>query len=54
VCLSQIFICKDGTTTFTSEAPLELIKAQLNKTADVVDLGNKNVAFSVNLLREIR
>src|SRR5207253_5763878 len=44
---SQIYICKDGVTKFTSEAPLELIKAQNNKTTGVVDLGTKNVAFSV-------
>ncbi|MGZ3931523.1 MAG: YceI family protein [Bacteroidia bacterium] len=46
-CFSQIFFCKDGQTTFTSEAPLELIKAQNNKTTGVVDASTKNVAFSV-------
>ena len=46
---SQMFICKDGITKFTSEAPLELIKAQSNKTAGVIDCGTKNVAFSVDI-----
>ncbi|MES2681191.1 MAG: YceI family protein [Bacteroidota bacterium] len=48
-CSSQIFMCKDGLTKFTSEAPLELIKAQSNKTAGVIDAPNKNVAFSVDV-----
>src|SRR3954469_13880683 len=43
----QIFMCKDGSTKFTFEAPLEMIKAQSNKTLGVVDFGTKNVAFSV-------
>lgn len=46
---SQIYISKDGTTKFTSEAPLELIKAQSGKTTGVVDFGTKNVAFSVEI-----
>jgi polyisoprenoid-binding protein YceI len=46
---SQIYLCKDGITKFTSEAPLELIKAQSGKTAGVVDFGTKNVAFSVEV-----
>ncbi len=44
---SQIYICKDGITKFTSEAPLELIKAQSNKTNGVLDETTKSVAFSV-------
>ena len=44
---SQIYTCKDGITKFTSEAPLEMIKAQSNKTMGVIDCPNKNVAFSV-------
>ncbi len=44
---SQVYLCKDGLTKFTSEAPLELIKAQSNKTNAVVDEATKNVAFSV-------
>lgn len=44
---SQAFICKDGITKFTSEAPLELIKAQSNKTSGVLDVATKNVAFTV-------
>lgn len=43
----QIFICKDGIIKFTSEAPLELIKAQSNKTSGVLDATTKNIAFSV-------
>jgi polyisoprenoid-binding protein YceI len=46
---SQIYSCKDGNTKFTSEAPLELIKAQSNKTIGVLDCTNKNVAFSVDV-----
>jgi polyisoprenoid-binding protein YceI len=44
---SQVYICKDGITKFTSEAPLELIKAQSGKTAGAIDCANKNVAFSI-------
>ena len=46
---SQIYMCKDGLTKFTSEAPLELIKARSNKTQGVVDIPNKNVVFSVDI-----
>jgi polyisoprenoid-binding protein YceI len=46
---SQIYSCRDGVTKFTSEAPLELIKAQSNKTIGVVDYGTKNVAFSIDV-----
>ena len=49
VCSSQVFLCKDGLTKFTSEAPLELIKAQSNKTAGAIDASNKNVAFSIDI-----
>ncbi len=49
LCFSQIYTCKDGLTKFTSEAPLELIKAQSNKTAGAVDCGTKNVAFSIQV-----
>jgi hypothetical protein len=45
--LAQIYMCRDGNTRFTSEAPLEMIKAQSNKTVGAVDFGNKNVAFAV-------
>ncbi len=44
---SQISVCKDGITKFTSEAPLELIKAQSDKTSGVIDPASKSVAFSV-------
>lgn len=44
---AQIFLCKDGNTKFTSEAPLELIKAQSNKTSGVLDCATKNVAFTI-------
>jgi polyisoprenoid-binding protein YceI len=46
---SQKFMCKDGVTKFTSEAPLELIKAESNKTAGVIDIKSKNVAFSIEV-----
>lgn len=46
---SQIYMCHDGTTKFTSEAPLELIKAKSDKTAGVIDCTTKNVAFSVDI-----
>ena len=46
---SQVYLGKDGSTKFTSEAPLELIKAQSGKTNGVVDFGTKNVAFSVEV-----
>jgi hypothetical protein len=45
----QIFMCKDGFTKFVSEAPLELIKAQSNKTIGAVDVSNRNVAFSIEI-----
>ena len=44
---AQLYICKDGLIKFTSEAPLELIKAQSNKTNGVIDAATKMVAFSV-------
>lgn len=46
---SQIYLCKDGDTRFTSEAPLELIKAHSNKTKGVIDCSTKNVAFSIDV-----
>jgi polyisoprenoid-binding protein YceI len=46
---SQIFMSKDGITKFTSEAPLELIKAQSNKTIGVIECASKNVAFSIDV-----
>lgn len=46
---AQIFTCVDGISKFTSEAPLELIKAQSYKTKGVVDAKTKNVAFSVDM-----
>jgi len=45
--IGQTFVGKDGITKFTSEAPLELIKAQSNKTQGVIDFKTKNVVFSV-------
>lgn len=47
--LSQVYVCKDGHTKFTSEAPLELIKAQSDKTNGVVDCATKNVAFAIDI-----
>ncbi|MBX3165463.1 MAG: YceI family protein [Bacteroidetes bacterium] len=46
---AQIYVCKDGVTNFTSEAPLELIKARSQKTNGVLDCATKNVAFSVDI-----
>lgn len=43
----QIFYCKDGQTSFTSEAPLELIKAQNTKSTGVLDAATKNVSFTM-------
>jgi len=45
----QIYSCRDGMTKFTSEAPLELIKAQTNRTIGVLDCATKNVAFSIDI-----
>lgn len=47
ISFGQAYLCKDGNTTFTSEAPLELIKAQSNKAAGGLDLTTKSVAFSI-------
>ena len=49
VCTGQVFTCKDGLTKFTSEAPLELIKAESHQTIGVVDCTTKNVAFSIDI-----
>lgn len=44
---SQIYMTKTGSTKFVSEAPLELIKAQTDKTTGVLDISTKSVAFSI-------
>lgn len=44
---AQVYVCKDATIKFTSEAPLELIKAQSSKAGGALDISNKNVAFSI-------
>ncbi len=46
---AQLYICKDGTTKFTSEAPLELIKAESKKTAGAIDCKARTLAFSVDV-----
>jgi len=46
---SQVLVCKDGTTAFKSEAPLELIQAKTNKTSGAVDQKAKTVAFAVDI-----
>lgn len=46
---AQVYSCRDGITKFTSEAPLELIKAQTNRTIGALDLKSKNVAFSIDI-----
>lgn len=48
-CQSQVFVCKDGLIKFTSEAPLELIKAQSSKASGALDCSNKNVLFMINI-----
>jgi len=47
--VGQIFTCKDGNIKFTSEAPLELIKAESKKAVGVIDVKTKNVAFSIDV-----
>jgi len=47
--VGQVFTCKDGVTKFTSEAPLELIKAESNRTIGVINCATKNVAFSIDI-----
>lgn len=44
---AQVYMCKDGVTKFVSEAPLELIKAQSNKTSGALETSTKSVAFSI-------
>jgi polyisoprenoid-binding protein YceI len=46
---AQVYICKDGITRFVSEAPLELIKAQSNKTVGAIDFKTRNVAFAIDV-----
>lgn len=46
---AQVFVCKDALIKFTSEAPLELIKAQSSKASGALDASNKNVLFMVNI-----
>lgn len=46
---AQIYSCKDGHIGFTSEAPLEMIKAQSTKAIGALDCTNKNVVFSINI-----
>jgi hypothetical protein len=46
---AQVFSCRDGLTKFTSEAPLELIKAQSNKTIGGLDAASRNVMFSIEI-----
>lgn len=49
ITIGQTYLCKDGNTKFTSEAPLELIKAQSNKTVGGLDIITKSVAFSISI-----
>lgn len=48
-CHAQVFVCKDGLIKFTSEAPLELIKAQSSKASGALDCSNKNVLFMISI-----
>jgi len=47
--IAQIYSCKNGTLSFVSEAPLELIKAESKKLTGGLDLTAKNFAFSVDI-----
>lgn len=49
IAFSQIYVCKDGSIKFTSEAPLELIKAENTKSKGVLDASTKNIVFSVQI-----
>ena len=46
---AQILICRDGLTSFKSEAPLELIQAKSGKTSGAIDTKAKTVAFTVEV-----
>ncbi len=46
---AQVFFSKDASIKFTSEAPLELIKAQSSKASGALDCSTKNVAFAVGV-----
>jgi polyisoprenoid-binding protein YceI len=48
--LGQIFTCRDGYSKFTSEAPLEVIKAESNDVNGILDCNSKNVAFSIDII----
>lgn len=43
----QIWHLKDGTISFQSDAPLELIKAKSTKLRGVIDLANRSFSFSI-------
>ncbi len=47
--LAQVYMCRDGVTKFVSEAPLELIKAQSNKTIGALNCNTREVAFSIEM-----
>jgi hypothetical protein len=49
IAYSQIYVCKDGSTKFTSEAPLEIIKAENTKSKGVLDAATKNIMFSMQI-----
>lgn len=56
ICLALINLTKaqdlykgNGTASFVSEAPLEIIKGQTDKLAGIVDTSNMNFAFKVNM-----
>jgi polyisoprenoid-binding protein YceI len=56
ICLTIVNLSKaqdlyqgEGTTSFVSEAPLEVIKGQTDKLAGIVDMSNNNFAFKVNV-----
>lgn len=42
-----IFVCKDGSADFLSDAPLELIKASTKKLAGVLNIKDRSFSFSI-------
>ncbi|MFK7971689.1 MAG: YceI family protein [Bacteroidia bacterium] len=47
--LPTTFITRNGNISFTSDAPLELIKAESKKLYGIIDLSKNKLAFSVSM-----
>ena len=43
----QIYICRNGSVSFISDAPLELIKASNNKLSGALNLNDRSFSFQV-------